>query len=226
MSSLSCHLGDSPFSASTWGIFSCGIRTQLRHVESSSLTRDGTRTPAFGQQNLSQWTTFTYWILFLLLLLLINDLCIIAGNMVYSVHYCVPSTWFTVGSFLKKKIYLFIFGCAGSSLLLVVVQLFSCVLLFETAWTAALQASLSFTISQNLFKLMSIEMVMLSNRLILCWTLLILPSIFPSIRVFSNELALWIRCQTSASASVLPMNIQDWFPLGLTGLISLRPKGV
>ena len=103
MSSLSCHLGDSPFSASTWGIFSCGIRTQLCHVGSSSLTRDRTRAPAFGQQNLSQWTTFTYWTLFLLLLLLINDFYMIVGNLVYSVHYCVPSTWFTVGSFKKKK---------------------------------------------------------------------------------------------------------------------------
>ena len=159
--------------------------------------------------------------LFLLLLLLINDFCVIARNLVYSVHYCVPSTWndtwLTVSSYLKKKkknlkkIYLFIFGCAGSSLLLLVVQSLSRVLLFETAWTAALQASLSFTISQNLLRLMSIEMMMPSNRLILCRTLLLLPSIFPSIRVFSNELALCIRCQTSASASVLPMNIQTDF---------------
>ena len=57
-------------------------------------------------------------------------------------------------------------------------------------WTAAGQASLSFTISQSLFKLMSIELVMSSNHLILCHPLLLLPSIFPSIRVFSNESAL------------------------------------
>ena len=66
-------------------------------------------------------------------------------------------------------------------------------------------------------------MVMLSNHLILCRPLLLLPSIFPSIRVFSSESALCIKCQStgaSASASVLPMNIQGWFPLGLTGLIS------
>ena len=68
-----------------------------------------------------------------------------------------------------------------------------------------------------------------SNYLILCHPLLLPPSIFPSIRVFSNESALHIRWQSigvSASASVLPMNIQDWFPLGLTGLISLWSKGL
>ena len=78
---------------------------------------------------------------------------------------------------------------------------------------AACQASLSFTISQSLLELMSIESMMPSNHLILCHPLLILPSIFPSIRVFSNELALQIRWPpsigTSASASVLPMHIQD-----------------
>ena len=71
-------------------------------------------------------------------------------------------------------------------------MLFSHVQLFETPWTAAHQASLSFTISWSLLKLMSIESVMLFNCLILCCPLL-LPSIFPSIKVFSNELALHIR---------------------------------
>ena len=65
--------------------------------------------------------------------------------------------------------------------------------LLATPWTAASQASLSFTISQSLLELMSIELVMLSNLLILCHPLLLLPSVFPSIRVFSNELALRIR---------------------------------
>ena len=68
--------------------------------------------------------------------------------------------------------------------------------------------------------LMSILSEMLSNRLILCHPLLLLPSIFPSIRVFSNKSALrirWPKYWVSASASVLPMNIQSWFPLGLTG---------
>ena len=62
-----------------------------------------------------------------------------------------------------------------------------------TPWTAACQASLSFTISQSLLKLMSVELVMTSNYLILCHSLPLLPSIFPSIRIFSNELALHIR---------------------------------
>ena len=75
----------------------------------------------------------------------------------------------------------------------VVVQSLDCVLLFVTPRTAAHQASLSFTISQSLLKLMSIESVMPSNHLILCHPLLLLPSIFLSIRVFSNESALCIR---------------------------------
>ena len=85
------------------------------------------------------------------------------------------------------------------------------------------QASLSFTISQSL--LMSVESVMPSNRLVLCRPLLLLPSIFPSIRVFSNELALCIRWpKYCSSTSVLLMNIQGWLPLWLTGLI-LQSKG-
>ena len=66
-------------------------------------------------------------------------------------------------------------------------------------------------------------------HLILCHPLLLLPSLFPSIRVFSNESVLHIRWPSigaSPSASVLPMNIQDWFPLGLTGWISLQSKGL
>ena len=74
-----------------------------------------------------------------------------------------------------------------------VVQSLSHVQLFVTPWTAAHQASLSFTISWSLFKLMSIESVMPSNHLILCYLLLLLPSIFPSNRVFSKEPALHIR---------------------------------
>ena len=73
-----------------------------------------------------------------------------------------------------------------------VVQLLTRVQLFAAPWTAAQQASLSFTISRSLLKLMSIESMMPSNHLILCGPLLLLPSIFPRIRVFSNELALLI----------------------------------
>ena len=76
---------------------------------------------------------------------------------------------------------------------IVVVELLSHVQLFATPWTAAGQASLSCTISWSFLKLMSIESVMPSNHLILCHILLLLPSIFPSIRVFSNESALFIR---------------------------------
>ena len=74
-----------------------------------------------------------------------------------------------------------------------VVQLLSRVQLFVTPWTAARQASLFFTISQNLLKLLSTELMMLSNHLILCHPFLLLSSIFPSIRVFSIELVLCIR---------------------------------
>ena len=76
---------------------------------------------------------------------------------------------------------------------IVVIQLLSRVQLFATPWTAAGQASLSITNSRSLLKLMSIESVMPSNHLILCHPLLLLPSISPSIRGFSNELALRIR---------------------------------
>ena len=86
-----------------------------------------------------------------------------------------------------------------------------------TPWIAALQASLSFTNSQSLFKLMSIELVMLSNHLILCHPLLLLPSVFPSIRVFSNESALHLRWPKycSFNFSLSPSN-------EYSGLISFR----
>ena len=105
------------------------------------------------------------------------------------------------------------------------VQSLSCVQLFVTPWTAACHASLSISNSQSLLKLMSIKLVMPSNGLILCRPFLLLPSIFPSIWVCSNELVLLIRWpKYSASTPFLPMNIQDWFPLGLTGWISLLSK--
>ena len=102
-----------------------------------------------------------------------------------------------------------------------VVQLLSCVWLFATPWTAACQASLSFTVSQSLLKLMSIKLVMPSNHLTLCCPLLLLPSIFPSIRVFSNELALHVRWPKYWSFSISPSNEysglisfrMDWFDL-------------
>ena len=98
---------------------------------------------------------------------------------------------------------------------LFVVQSLSRVPPFATSWTVACQASLSFTISQSLLKFTSYELVLLSNRLNLCRPLLLLPSVFPHIRVFSNESALhimWGSIGASVSALVLPMNIQGLFP--------------
>ena len=88
------------------------------------------------------------------------------------------------------------------------VQSLSRVQLFETSWTAAHQASLSITNSQSLLKLMSIEVVMPYNHLILCCPLLLLPSIFPGIRVFSNKSVLLIRWPQywSFSFSISPSN--------------------
>ena len=127
----------------------------------------------------------------------------------------------------------------------VVIQSFSGVQLFVTPWTAAHQTSLSFTISWSSLKPMSIESMMPSNHLTLCCPLLHLSSIFPSIRVFSNESSLldqvakiselqlyhqsfqWISSvQFSCSVLSIPMNIQHWFPLELTDLISLLSKGI
>ena len=115
-------------------------------------------------------------------------------------------------------------GEIGSS-----VQSLSHVRLFVTPWIAARQASLSITNSRSSLRLMSIESVMPPSHLILCCPLLLLPSILPSIRVFSNESALCIRWPNigiSASTSVLPMNTQDWSLLGWTGWISLQSKGL
>ena len=104
------------------------------------------------------------------------------------------------------------------------VQSLSHVRLFATPWTAACKAFLPITNSRCLLKLMSIEWVMPSNHLILCRSLLP-PSIFPSIRVFSNESALPIRWPKdwSFSFNTSPsMNTHDWSPLGWTGWISLQ----
>ena len=97
------------------------------------------------------------------------------------------------------------------------VQSLSCVWFFATPWTAAHQASLSIAYSQSLLKLMPIELVMPSSHLILCHPLLLPPSIFPSIRVFQMSQLFIPGGQSygvSASASVLPMNIKEWSPLG------------
>ena len=112
-----------------------------------------------------------------------------------------------------KQVWISFYSISCSVLLL----LFSCVCLLATPWTAASQASLSFTISWRLLILMFIESVMPSNHLLLCHLLLFLPSIFPSIRVFSNELALYIGWPKywSFSFSISPSN-------EYSGLISFR----
>ena len=110
-----------------------------------------------------------------------------------------------------------------SQVVFVVVQSLSCVQFFVTPWTAAHQASLSFTISQSLLNFMFIESVMPSNHFILCCPLLLLPSIFPSNRVFSNELILgskWPKYWNfslsislpNENSGLIPFQI-DWFDL-------------
>ena len=120
------------------------------------------------------------------------------------------------------------FPCSGK--LFIVVQFLSYAWLFVIPWSAAHQASLSFTISLSLLKLMSTESVMPSNHLILCHPfLLLLPSVFfpasvsfPVSRLFTIR---WPKCWSFSFRSVLQMNIQGWFPLGLIGLISFTVQG-
>ena len=107
------------------------------------------------------------------------------------------------------------------------VQSLSCVQLFVTPWTTARQASLSITNSRSLLKLMSIKSVMPSNHLIFCCPLLLLPSVFPSIRVFSSESVLWIRWPKYWSFNISPSSEcsglisfrMDWFDLAVQGTL-------
>ena len=106
--------------------------------------------------------------------------------------------------------------------------MFSHVWLFATPWTVGGQASLFFTISWILLKFVSIELMMPSSHLTLCHPFLLMPSIFPSVSLFLSQLFASDGQSTRVwtSASVLPVNIQGWFPLGLTGMISLQSKGL
>ena len=138
-----------------------------------------------------------------------------------------PLCWIVSNS--GKVCYIWYFRCSSgtdSQLVKVIssVQSLSHFLPFPISWTAVCQASLSITDTQSLLKIIPIEMVMPSNHLILCYPLLLLISIFPRIESFFTSGGQSIG--VSALASVLPMNIQDWFPLGLTGLISLQSKGL
>ena len=112
---------------------------------------------------------------------------------------CVRSRWLSIS--LKRWTF-----CHKPNILNCCCSVTKLCQLFETPWTVARQASLSFTISWSLLKLMSVESVMPSNHLILCHPLLLLPSVFPSIKVFSNELALCIRWPKYWSVSLSPFN--------------------
>ena len=132
----------------------------------------------------------------------------------------IALTWSSGPFHLSQfQIWIRVYLCNISS-----VQSLSCVLPFATRWTAARQASLPTINSRSMLKLKSIELVMPSNHLILRHPLL-LPSIFPPLESFPMGRFFASGSQsigTAASASVLPLNMQDWFTLGLTGLISLQ----
>ena len=111
----------------------------------------------------------------------------------------------------------------------VVLQLLSCVWLFETPWTAACQTPLSSTISQSLIRFMSIEPVMPSSHLILCHSLFLCPQSLPALESFPmSQLFSWggQSIGVSTLVSVLPMNTQDWSPVEWNGWISLKSKGL
>ena len=122
-----------------------------------------------------------------------------------------------------------IFVCLFVLITLCSVQSLSCVRLFVTPWITAHQASLSITNSWSLPKLMSIESVMPSSHLIFCCPLLTCPQSLPASGSFPmSQLFAWggQSIGVSASISVLPMNTQDWSPLGWTGWMSLQSKGL
>ena len=140
------------------------------------------------------------------------------------------STSFIVsGLTFRSLIYFEFIFVYGVSVQFSSVQSLSHVQLFVTPWIAACQTSLSITTSRSLLKLMSIESVMPSNHLILCCPLLLLPSMFPVSRSFQMSWLLASGGQifaVSASASVLPRDIQGWFPLEWPDWISLQYQGL
>ena len=131
---------------------------------------------------------------------------------IINILYIGPMAQNTMYSFLKQALNWLSFKPG-----IIFVHLLSCIWFFATSWTAACQAFLSFTNSWSLLKLLSIESMIPSNHLILCHPLLLLPSVFPSIKVFSSELALHVMWQKdwSFSFSISPSN-ED------SGLISFR----
>ena len=156
----------------------------------------------------------------------------LSGFLFVSLSVCVcicisRKRWFLT----ENRVMVIYYACLTVSMCLSSVEFSSvaqCVWLFAASWTTARQVSLSITNSQSLLKLISIELVMPSNHLILCWPLLP-ASIFSASGSFQISQIFTSGGQStgvSASASALPMNIQDWFPLGLTGWISLQSKGL
>ena len=142
----------------------------------------------------------------------------IVTEITFKVHY----TWLIVSSINLQSLPLWV--CMFSS-----IQLFSRVQLFGNPWTAACQASLFITNSRTLLKLMSIESVMPFNHLILCIPFSSYPQSFPAFGSLQMGQFFSSRGHSngvSASTSVLPINIQDWFPLGWSGWISLQSKGL
>ena len=131
--------------------------------------------------------------------------------------------------FLRKNYHLSLHSWSLLICYIAIVQSLSCVRLFATPWDAALQALLSSTISWSLLRFMSIELAMLSNHLILCCPFAFYlqsfaaSGFFPMSQFFSSG---GQSIGASVSASALPMNIQDWFPLRLTGLSSLQSRGL
>ena len=128
---------------------------------------------------------------------------------------------------LQKNCIYILYACAFIPF--VVFQSLNCVQLFANPWTAACQASLSFTVSWSLLKILSIELVMPPRHLVLsspsspAFNLSQHQSLFQSVGYLHQ---VHQSFGASASASVLPMNIQDWFPLGVTGFISLQSKAL
>ena len=144
--------------------------------------------------------------------------------LIYTLNKNALSCWYIANIFNSKTYFSIVIMLSPDKqnyFFNVVVLSLSHVQLFVTPWTAAHQASLSFIIPCALLKFMSIEAVMPFNHLICCRPFILLPSILSSIRIFSNESVLPIGDQStgvSALASVLPMNIQDWAPLGWISL--------
>ena len=126
-----------------------------------------------------------------------------------------------------RKYHTVVLRISTMNLEVVVVQSLSCVQLFTTPWTIARQVSLSFTVSWSLLKLLFIESVMPSNISSSVALFSSCPQSFPASGSFlMSQLFTSGGQSVGTSASVLPMNIQDWFPLGWTGLISLRSRGL